>query len=287
MRRLAKVGLGIGIAFAVLIAIGAASPREETTPVSTEEPVQETGEIRKTRTFTDSDFAVLYASPDKYSGSNVDITGKIFTAPEMQDNRIAFQMYQGGKFNLDRNAVVYLEGNDPSQFTEDDCVRVIGVSQGQIEGTNLFGGTVTAPAINANLVEKLDCKDVFYPAKKIVNVQSTQTQGGIMVTLNKVEFAEEHTRAYVTVQNMNAESKIYFLDSNAVAFQGSRQFETTYTFDVDFPEIKYEIYPGIKEEGVILFEPLDYTLDMAKFQFEARGESLLDENKFVFNVTIS
>ncbi|MFQ5941827.1 MAG: hypothetical protein ACE5KA_09050, partial [Nitrososphaerales archaeon] len=69
-------------------------------------------------------------------------------------------------------------------------------------------------------------------------------------------------------------------------FQGNKQFETTYAFDVDFPEIEYEIYPGILEEGVILFEPLDYTLSEARFQFEVRGESFLDEFKFIFDVAI-
>lgn len=287
-----KVGIGIGIVFAIFITMGVVavmtSPsllEENNGSGEASESIKET-EIQPARTFTDSDFKILYAEPKAHKGSSVDITGKIFKGSEKEGNLIAFQMWQGGKASLDRNTVIYYEGSDPTEFVADDCVRVIGVSGKELEGTNPFGGIVIAPTINADSVEELDCIDVLYPAKKVVNLGSTQTQDEIKLTMEKVEFADEHTRVYLNVENANTESEIYFSTSGVVAFQGNKQFETTYAFDVDFPEIEYEIYPGILEEGVILFEPLDYTLSEARFQFEVRGESFLDEFKFIFDVAI-
>ena len=44
-----------------------------------------------------------------------------------------------------------------------------------------------------------------------------------------------------------------------------------YSYDVDYPKIKSDIPSGIEENGVVLFDPLDYkTQRSAKFQFEGK-----------------
>lgn len=55
----------------------------------------------------------------------------------------------------------------------------------------------------------------------------------------------------LTVENMNPRASIGFYDFNAKALQGKTQCSTTYSFEVEYPEIKSDIPPRIEENGVI------------------------------------
>jgi hypothetical protein len=54
----------------------------------------------------------------------------------------------------------------------------------------------------------------------------------------------------------------------AKAYQGNKQFPTTYSFNPDYEEIESEIPMGIREDGVVTFEPLDPSMP-SEFRFTA------------------
>ena len=110
-------------------------------------------------------------------------------------------MYQGGKFDLNRNVIVGYEGTLGFQPETEDCVRIKGSIEGKFEGQNAFGATINAVTIKANDVKKMDCKDVIYPVKKTINVDESKTKDGVTLTLRKIEFADEHTRIYLKINN--------------------------------------------------------------------------------------
>jgi DNA-binding beta-propeller fold protein YncE len=112
--------------------------------------------------------------------------------------------------------------------------------------------------INADSIIRIECTQVISPAQKLITMEETQTKSGIKVTLHKIEFSDKNTRVYLTVDNNNKNTEISFYDFNSKAIQGNRQFETTTDYDVDYPEIESDIPAGIVEDGVILFEPLEY-----------------------------
>jgi hypothetical protein len=86
---------------------------------------------------------------------------------------------------------------------------------------------------------------------------------------------------------LNGKANVNFYDFDAKAVQGKRQYETTYSYDVDYPNIKSTILPGIEENGVVLFEPLDYkTQTVAKFQFEGTRADTYSTFSFIFFVNI-
>lgn len=115
----------------------------------------------------------------------------------------------------------------------------------------------------------------------------TQEQGGVHVYLYKVEFSDKNTRAYTTITNQKTNGEdLNFYDFNAKAIQGNHQFGTTSSFDVEYPKIRSDIPPGIKENGVILFEPLDYTQSQAKIILPV-SVGLTNEHKFTFDVNLS
>lgn len=115
-------------------------------------------------------------------------------------------------------------------------------------------------------------------------MEETQTKSGIKVTLHKIEFSDKNTRVYLTVDNNNKNTEISFYDFNSKAIQGNRQFETTTDYDVDYPEIESDIPAGIVEDGVILFEPLEYKKKNLILQFEASKN--YEDVKFIFNVDL-
>lgn len=109
----------------------------------------------------------------------------------------------------------------------------------------------------------------------MITVEQTQEDNGIVVTLYKVEFSDENTRAYLTVENTDPTEEVDFYTFSSKAIQGTTQFEKTYSFDVDYPEIDSEILPGVQDNGVIIFEPLDPFAGQAEFGFEANNISEL------------
>lgn len=199
--------------------------------------------------FTNSNFAILVAKPNSYYNATVDITGKISNFPEPG----LLQMYVGD-VQTNRDTVVHY--NETFVFVKDDCVKVTGVVEEQFGGINVFSATRTVPSISARTIDKIDCSQAINPAEKIVVLEQSQNKAGIKVTLHKVEFSQKNIRAYLTVDKMNAKAAITFYDFNAIALQGNKQYSTSYSFDVDYPEIKSDIPPGIQENGVILFDPL-------------------------------
>ena len=122
---------------------------------------------------------------------------------------------------------------------------------------------------------------------KTVSVEKTQIKGGIKVVFHKVEFSDKNTRVYLTVENSNQKASIGFYDFNAKALQGKKQYSTTYSYDVEYPQIKSDIPPRIEENGVVLFDPLDYKNQRsARFQFEATRLDNYANFNFVFLVGI-
>ncbi len=132
----------------------------------------------------------------------------------------------------------------------------------------MFGARLSAAAINAESIKKIDCSESIEPARKVVNINQTQEKNNIKLTLHKVEFSDKNTRAYTTVENTNTSEYITFDDYNSRAIQGKTQFMTTNSYDVGYPKNVSTIPAGIEENGVVLFEPLDPAQDKAQFRFE-------------------
>ncbi len=232
-------------------------------------------------TLTDSDGLVYYLNPSNYIDKKVNFTGKILTLFPPSSGTLGLQMYQAG--DTSRNTIVVY--STPIQFSKDDCVRVTGISQPVTKYENMFGATLSATAINANSIDKIDCSESIEPSIKTVNVEQTQEINSIIITLHKVEFSDKNTRAYLTVENIGTTEDITFNDFNSRAIQGKTQFITTNSYDVNYPRIESTIPPGIEENGVVLYEPLDPAQDKAQFRFEASKG--IEDIKFTFDVILS
>ena len=149
----------------------------------------------------ESDYEKIYTNTDAYKGKFVKLTGKIFTDPEKGDNYMGFQMYADPE-KYEKNTLIYYSEN--ISLKSDDYVEVTGYIFGTFEGSNAFGGSVSAPVVMATELKKSDYKTVMVPTiKEKTYTDKTINQSGCIITITKVEFAEKETRVYVTAENQS------------------------------------------------------------------------------------
>ncbi|PWU81163.1 MAG: hypothetical protein DLM72_08420 [Candidatus Nitrosopolaris wilkensis] len=122
---------------------------------------------------------------------------------------------------------------------------------------------------------------------KVVEVGQTRIAGGVLITLHKVEFAEEYTAVFLILENKNGEhSDIFFDETECRAIQQNKQFWRTFE-GPKYRQIKVSIPGGIKEEGVVKFEAIDYNKGKIRFEFPVIT-NIQDRKRyrFIFNVSI-
>jgi hypothetical protein len=211
--------------------------------------------IETMESFTNENYAELYSDPRAHKGASVDIAGQLLERPEESGGELAFQMFVDVE-NSDWNTIVYTEQTD-LDLNMDDYVRVRGEVLGSLKGENAFGGSITAPTVQASKVSTVSAGQAIDPATEVREINRTVGGQGFDVTLQKIEFGKESTRAYVTLaNNTNYGASFYTFDAQIV--QGSTQvdyLEDSYAYYDEEPQS--ELRPGVRTEGVLAFGPVD------------------------------
>lgn len=228
------------------------------------------------RTFDQASYGDLASSPDTYKNSRVDVVGKVFGEVQTQGENAGFQIWVSPK-NSQWNTVVWAYGKAIPKT--DDYVHVVGVVDGSFSGTNGFGATVTAPKVVAEVVEIVDATALASPAQRTARGRSID-QNGLVVTVDRVDFAADETRVWVKVKN-NTPNKATFFSFNANALQGAKQFDHQNTYGSDYPEVQSELLPGVESSGIVVFPPIP--AGSVTFSFEGRSENYrLDFTPYTF-----
>jgi hypothetical protein len=233
------------------------------------------------QTFTKENYGELVADPQGNRGAQVDITGKVFTDPEVSGNRAFMQIYADPK-NSEWRTVVRADA-DAADLNRDDYVRVKGSVGGQFEGENAFGAKRQAVEVQADSVDSVDPAEALDPAQSILQVGQKRENQGFSATVDRIEFGEETTRVDLTVRN-NTGYKIRFFTHNAKIVQGSKQVDPDrYSLRFDIPEPQSDLNPSVETEGVVVFGPVDPSapftieLDWSSRGREVRAQPLIFE----------
>ena len=192
----------------------------------------------------------LYTVPENYKNHYVEIVGRVFTTPGYADNCVTFQMYADIE-NSENNTIVYVFDKN-FEVKQNDYVRIVGKVGETFEGENAFGGTVSCPTVTAKEYAVISYQDALAPALKTVEVNQTQTQLGYSVTIQKIEYAEKETRAYIKVDNQGTD-KFSVYTFNSILTQNGKQYEEQDNWDADYPEVQTDLLVGNSSEGVIVF----------------------------------
>lgn len=226
----------------------------------------------------------VYASPDDYKGQYIELTGKVFTEPEVGSDSISFQIFADIE-NSEKNTVVIT--NDTTLDVKDgDYVKVNAKIDGAFKGTNSFGGLVEALQVSEASVEISSYVDLVAPAIKTIEpTNATIDQYGCVVSITKIEIAENETRVYVTATN-NSEEDMSIYSFNAKLLQNNKQIEEAYNYDADYEEVQSDILPGMESSGIMLFDAVDPSVNFQVY-IEARNDNFrLDFEPYTFDISV-
>ena len=202
---------------------------------------------------SDAEIENAYASPDSYEGKFIKIGGQVFGEPEIHDGEIYFQMHaepdKSGK-----NTMVHFIGNE--NISSSDYVIVDGVIKGSYDYKNMMGATIAALEIETDNVVKSNYITCCAPTIKEVVLDQTIDQYGYSITVNKIEFAENETRVYLTATNNGTNNfSIYTYSMKAV--QNQTQYEQQYNYNADYEEVQSELLSGTTTSGIVVFPAMD------------------------------
>lgn len=281
MRFLMKTG--VIVSFIILSILGcseSSGPFESSATLAPES--QGVGTQNSNFSFDRSNWDILVGDPDEYKGAAVDIVGLVFTTPERVENMIAWQMYADPQ-EREGGMIVYIATSGFS-IKSGEYVRVKGIVAGSVEGENLFGGKIRALAVLADSATLVDALAAAPTAVRVYRGSADSiVQHGVIISIDKVEFAETETRVFITIVN-NSNDEANFYSFNAKAVQGNRQFEAEFGFAKDYPEVQSELLPGIQSSGIVVFPAMDPSTE-TQLHFEARTlDYLLDFRPYQFRI---
>ncbi|MGY5389340.1 DUF4352 domain-containing protein [Bacillus spizizenii] len=235
---------------------------------------------KSTKTVQKADIEKLYTNANQFKNYKVDLYVKVFDV-EQDDDGTYLQGYNNPE-KLSKNTLIMSDDSD-LDIKDDDIIHVVGTVKDKYDGENALGGSVSAPRIIADSIEKSDYATAFAPAQKTINVDKTQNQHGFALTLQKVELAEKETRLYVKIEN-KSQDEINFYDFNAKIIADNKQLERKDDLS-SYPKIQSEILPGVNTEGVIVFPKIESKT--AKIILEGSSENYdITINPFTFEVNL-
>ncbi len=233
---------------------------------------------------SESEIQQMYTDPEKFIDRTVTLRGEVLNTPEADENGIYFQMYYDPE-NREMNTFIAYPDSD-FELDDGDYVMLTGVVKGKVEGTNAFGATLTLPCIVADTLEKSSYAEVMAPSLKTVTLtDASVSQNNYTVSLTKVEFAEQETRLYFTVENAGT-ATFNLYSFNAKVVQNGKQYEEQTNYDADYPEIQSDLLPGVTTEGIIVFP----AMDQANFQvvLDAYSDDYKEDFElYTFDVSVS
>lgn len=214
----------------------------------------------------------LFTSPNNFKDKYVKISGQVFTEPEKDGDTWVLQCWNNPE-KASNNFIVYVKDTE-TQYKNGDYILVDGKIEGEFKGENMFGSTLTLPLVNADSVEVSSYVEVEVPTKKTITPEnSSVSQKGITLSVDKIEFADTETRVYMTEKNdtkKNFNLSVYDIKIIQDGKQISEDNTSNSSYLGNYKSLSYELAPGTYDDGVVVFPKID---DTKEFKIYAEGYS--------------
>ena len=204
-------------------------------------------------TFTNANWDLALTDANKYKNAPVVLTGRIFQPPQVSSTEVDFQMYTDP---VGSNGNTIVATNPSISLKNGDYVRVTGKLLKAYDGTNAFGGKVSAPVVLATDVAVVTREAVVAPAIQTYKPNKAIDQHGLVLTLTQVQLAKQETRIYITAKNGSTQNATVYASSIKIV-QGSRQLEEKSVYDSGYPTIPSTLLAGVEASAVVIFDALD------------------------------
>lgn len=199
----------------------------------------------------ESEITSALNKPDSYKGKAIKLSGMVFNV-ETDGNQKMYQCWYDVR-NNNAQFIVYTESEET--FNDDDFITVDGVITGTFKGENYFGGTITAPQIKATSITRTSYVAGIDPAVTTKDVNKSQTQHDVTLTVTKVEFSKTETRVYVTVKNDSKTYDCSVYGNMAKLIQNGKQYEYSFPMydDKVYGDLG-DVSAGASVDAILRFE---------------------------------
>lgn len=206
----------------------------------------------------ESEINSLFTNPDEYAGKYVKLSGQLLAAPETDGETIALQAWHDIE-NYAQSFIVYTDAAD--DIENQDYIWVDGKIDGTFSGENAFGGSVECPFIVDATVTKGSYMEMVVPTIAEISPAASQDQNGIVVTVDKVEYAENETRVYVTINNGTDYNFSCGTYSAKLLIDGKQIDQNTMSQTLynspELSELSYEVMAGTSSSGTLIFPAIE------------------------------
>lgn len=231
----------------------------------------------------------LFTTPKKYLSHCVTLYGKIFAGPDYYDDVFQLLLY-GDPQNYGKMFYVYYNADDEAfdqGLQQGDIIQVTGTLDNAVDEDGNFVDTPFVPVIGAKSIEKVEYAQAFSKPLKTVEKEQSKTQYGYQVKIDRIEFAEDETRLYMTVVN-HGSGEFSVSSYRAKMLKDGAQYEGQPNYIADYPQLSSDLMPGLQTEGVMTFPGLADLNGSVQFIFDAYAASAWknDEDLKPFEFTV-
>ena len=194
-----------------------------------------------------------FKNSEKYAGHLVEVTGKVNYIYDVTDEYTILSMFCDPE-NYDKDVFVAIYGDD-IDIGKDDYLKATGIIMSDNE-FKAFGYYSNDMAVKVKEWEVMDYISAMSPTIKAKDVNLSQDQLGYTITIQKVEFADNETRIYMSMSN-NGVAKFSCYKWNMIISQNGRQLEYKENWIAEYPELNDNLLPGNSTEGIMTFDAID------------------------------
>lgn len=212
--------------------------------------------------FTDASFSILASEPDKYANHNVTISGKIYEIVDQSSNSIVLLTYrifgQADESDDSRAVIMYQRARlQSSSIEKGDCIAIEGKVRGGFGEVNSLGQEVLVPLIDSTNVAEMECVNSALPPLETVELDVSQSLGGISLTAHRVQLADDHVRIGITAKNVDGGDSVFIREKESFLTHGGITFQNINHLPV-FGNYKLDssLVAESEAEGYMFFEPI-------------------------------
>lgn len=253
-------------------------------------------EISQQVHFTDSNFALLRSSPDKFVNATVTISGKIYEIVDQSSTGqilITYRIYNQAIDSDESRAVVMYQqakrtGTVKPDIAIDECISISGKIRGGIGDTNSLGTAIRIPIIDSESVSEIECIDSAMPALQTIDSNLTQSFAGLELKAERVQISDGHLRIKIIATNNEGGDSVFIREKESHAeYQGRLHQSLNHQFLFS----AYRLEPALPAEsqtsGYLFFEPLQqYTGGPITFKVVVEKVGISESQKSTFILKI-
>ena len=210
----------------------------------------------------------VYFNAEEYLGYYVNIKGVAFQNLGDNGERKGVHVWIDPD-NYEKNMMILSTTNET--FKDGDYIVCSGYIKEICSYTNAYGTELSVPLIYSTDLRKVSYIEVMSPTITTIAPSGLTFDGsGYSVAVEKVEFAENETRIYLTATN-NSGSALYVDTISSIIVQNGKQYNSQTNYAANYVEIPYSLSKGVTATGIVAFPAIDN--DEFEFLIEIHPEA--------------